>query len=122
MSSGSGTHGAESNKSALKGWDTDAFWYPSLDRQGALLGLFLVLVVLHFDELFGFAASSTLLGGWLPITFGYHIFLNVLHVGFMVLIYLNWPDPTDKDIDRPGTRAADEETAAAGAGTAEGGD
>ena len=122
MSSGSGTHDVEANSSSLEGWDTGAFWYPTLDRRGALLGLFVILLVLHFGEIFGFATSTTLVGGWLPITFAYHIFTNVLHVAFMVLIYLNWPDPTDKDIDRPGAVEADEEAGAAGAGAAEGGD
>lgn len=122
MSNGSGTHDDEQRETPLKGWDKGAFWYPTLDRRGALLGLFAVLLLLHFDELFGFATSSTLLGGWLPITFGYHILINVLHVGFMVLIYLNWPDPTDKDIERPGVVETDSESSTPGTGTAEGGD
>lgn len=74
-----------------RGWDRDAFWYPTLDRRGGLLGLAVVLFVLHFDELFGVYANSTLLFGWLPINLGYHIFMGVLHVGFMYLLYLNWP-------------------------------
>ena len=120
MSNGSGTHGSEQSDTPLKGWDKDAFWYPTLDRRGALLGLFLLLLVLHFDEIFGFAASSALIGGWLPVTFGYHIFINVLHVGFMLLIYLNWPDPTDKDIDRPGVVEGEAEPGATGTGATEG--
>lgn len=120
MSNGSGNHEAEQHNTPPKGWDKGAFWYPTLDRRGALLGLFAILLVLHFDELFGFAASSTLLGGWLPITFGYHIAINVLHVAFMVLIYLNWPDPADKEIERPGVVDTDEEPTATGTGAAEG--
>ena len=91
----------------MKGWDKGAFWYPTLDRRGALLAVFLLLLVLHFDEIFGFASSSTLVFGWWPITMAYHVGINVLHVAFMVLIYLNWPDPKDEDIDRPGVRSAD---------------
>ena len=93
---------------ALKGWDKGAFWYPTLDRRGALLGLFLLILVLHFDEIFGIASSQTLVFGWWPITMAYHVGINLLHVAFMVLIYLNWPDPTDEDIERPGVRARDE--------------
>jgi hypothetical protein len=96
---------------ALKGWDKGAFWYPTLDKRGALLAVFLLLLVLHFDEIFGLASSQTLVFGWWPITMAYHVGINVLHVAFMVLIYLNWPDPKDEDVDRPGVRAADEAAA-----------
>lgn len=96
---------------ALQGWDTGAFWYPTLDRRGALLGLFLLLLVLHFDEIFGLASSQTLVFGWWPITMVYHVGINVLHVAFMVLLYLNWPDPGDEDINRPGDRDTAEQAA-----------
>ena len=99
----------------MKGWDKGAFWYPTLDKRGALLAVFLLLLVLHFDEIFGFAGSSTLIGGWWPITMAYHVGLNVLHVAFMVLLYYNWPDPADKDLDQPGVRTTAERPAAAGA-------
>lgn len=103
---------------APTGWDTGAFWYPTLDRRGALLAVFLLLLVLHFDELFGIAGSSTLVFGWWPATMAYHAGVNVLHVAFMVLLYLNWPDPTDEDVTRPGVRAAEPDRP--GAAAAEG--
>lgn len=81
-------------KHPTSGWDTDAFWYPTLDKRGALLALAIVLFALHFDELFGLASNSTLLFGWLPIEMGYQILQGVLHVGFMYLLYLNWPSPS----------------------------
>lgn len=118
MSNDNKNHASEDR--ALKGWDKGAFWYPTLDRRGALLGLFVVLLVLHFDEIFGFAASQALVGDWLPVTFAYHVGINVLHVAFMVLIYLNWPDPADKDIERPGVVDPEAEPAPAATGTAEG--
>lgn len=91
------------------GWDRDAFWYPTLDRRGGLLGLAVILFVLHFDGLFGFYSSSTLLLGWLPINLGYHIFMGVVHIGFMYLLYLNWPQPTT-DTSKLGSEAAERET------------
>ena len=101
---------------SLKGWDKGAFWYPTLDKRGALLAVFLLLIILHFDGLWGIASSSYLVFGWWPITMAYHVGVNVLHVAFMVLIYLNWPDPADKDIDQPGVRTQDQ-TAATGSTT-----
>jgi len=119
MSQSTDAHGGEtgrgSTEDSLKGWDKGAFWYPTLDRRGALLALFFLLLVLHFDELFGIAGSSQLVFGWLPATMAYHIGINVLHVAFMVLIYLNWPEPTDEDLDQPGMRR---ETTAETASTA----
>ena len=103
----------------LTGWDKGAFWYPTLDRRGALLAVFLLLLVLHFDEIFGLAGSSTLVFGWWPITMVYHVGINVLHVGFLVLLYLNWPDPKDEDIEQPGVASpaeGPEPTAAAAEG------
>lgn len=93
---------------SLKGWDKGAFWYPTLDKRGALLAVFLILLVLHFNELFGIAASQGLVFGWWPLNMAYYVGLNVVHVAFMVLIYLNWPDPKDKDIDQPGIRTEDD--------------
>lgn len=113
MSSDTKSHGG--GEGSLSGWDKGAFWYPTLDRQGALLAVFLLLIVLHFDELWGLASSSYLVFGWWPITMAYHVGLNVLHVAFMVLIYLNWPDPADEDIERPGIRTEDRAPAASGA-------
>lgn len=100
---------------ALKGWDKGAFWYPTLDRRGALLGLFFVLVVLHFNEIFGLHTSTDLVFGWLPVNMAYYVGTNVLHVLFLVLIYLNWPDPADEDIDRPGVVGGDDPAAATAA-------
>lgn len=107
MSTGTDEHGTSSPDDALKGWDKGAFWYPTLDKRGALLVVFLLLLVLHFDEIFGIAGSSTLVFGWWPITMVYHVGVNVLHVAFMVLLYLNWPDPTDEDIVQPSVPPAE---------------
>lgn len=79
---------------STSGWDKDAFWYPTLDKRGALLALAIVLFILHFDELFGLHTSKVLVFGWLPIEMAYQIFQGFLHVGFMYLLYLNWPSPT----------------------------
>lgn len=35
-----------------------------------------------------------LLADWLPVNIGYYIGLNLLHVAFMVLVYLTWPEPS----------------------------
>ena len=116
MSGDNQKHGSDAQ--SLKGWDKGAFWYPTLDKRGALLAVFLLLLVLHFDEIFGLAGSSMLVGGWWPITMVYHVGINVLHVAFMVLLYLNWPMPKDKDLDQPGVRSQ-EGPAAATAGEAD---
>jgi len=118
MARSSDTHGNDAQD--VKGWDTDAFWYPTLDRHGALLGLFFLLLVLHFDEIFGIAGSSWLVFGWWPATMAYHVGINLLHVAFMVLIYLNWPEPKDEDLDRPGVATAETGAGAAGTAAAEG--
>jgi hypothetical protein len=78
-----------------RGWDSDAFWYPTADRRGALLATAGVLFLLHFDELFGLHTDPTLLAGWLPIEMGYQIGLGLLHVAFMGLLYLNWPSASE---------------------------
>lgn len=108
MSTGNEERGNDAGEPALKGWDKNAFWYPTLDRSGALLAVFLLLLVLHFNELFGLSASSTLVFGWWPINMAYYVGLNVLHVAFLVLIYFNWPDPTDEDIEGYGVVEAEE--------------
>ena len=95
----------------LKGWDTDAFWFPTLDRRGALLGVFVVLIALHFDSMWGFAGSRQLVAGWLPVTFAYHVALGVLYVAFMVLIYVNWPEHSEEAVQT-------EQSQPRGAGTA----
>lgn len=118
MATGTDEHETGSKEEALKGWDTDAFWYPTLDKRGALLAVFLLLLVLHFDEIFGIAGSSTLVFGWWPITMVYHVGINVLHVAFMVLLYLNWPHPKDEDIAQPAVPVTEPE--APGAAPAEG--
>lgn len=101
MSTGTDEQGGESTDPRLKGWDKGAFWYPTLDRRGALLGVFLLLLVLHFNELFGLSTSTALVFGWLPVNMAYYIGLNVLHVAFLVLLYYNWPDPKDEDVLEP---------------------
>lgn len=101
MSTGNEERGDGTGEQALKGWDTGAFWYPTLDRRGALLGVFLLLMVLHFNELFGLSASQALVFGWWPINMAYYVGLNVLHVAFLVLMYYNWPDPKDEDVLEP---------------------
>lgn len=84
---------------ALKGWDKGAFWYPTFDRRGALLGLFLLFGVLQFNELFGLHTDATMLFGWLPTNMAYYVGLTIGHIIFMFLIYLNWPYPTDSELD-----------------------
>jgi len=115
-----GSEDSGGTDASLKGWDKGAFWYPTLDRRGALLGLFFVLLLLHFDEIFGIAGSTALVFDWLPATMAYHIGINVLHVAFMVLIYLNWPEPTDKDLDQPGVATSETSGEISGTATVEG--
>lgn len=79
-------------------WDTDAFWYPSRDRQTALLALFLLLGVLHFDELLGLHTSSVLVFGFWPVEFFYQAVMVIAHTAFMYLLYRSWPlRPEDSD-------------------------
>ena len=77
---------------ATAGWDTGAFWIPSLDQEGLFLAGVLVLFVLHFNGLFGLAGNDTLLFGWLPVNLGYYVLLGVIHVIFLVVLCSNWPD------------------------------
>lgn len=73
------------------GWDRSALFYPTRDRDGALLGIFMALFVLHFGELFGMAGPATLLAGILPVEFAFQIVTAVLSVLFAGLLYRFWP-------------------------------
>lgn len=83
----------QSTEGQPSGWDRNAFWYPTLDKRGGLLFLFVALFVLHFNELFGLHASDSLIAGWIPVNLGYYLVMGVLHLGFMILLYYNWPRP-----------------------------
>ncbi len=68
---------------------------PSGDGRGLLLAVFLLLFVLHFDELFGLHTSRALVMGTVPVNYVYHMVQGALHVGFLYLLYRQWPDPPD---------------------------
>jgi len=97
----------------LTGWDTSAFWVPSLDFQGALLLVTILLVILHMDEIFGLHSSASLIFGWLPVNFGYHFIISLLHVLFLLLLYHQWPvfnRESDQQISAANTMTKDDES------------
>lgn len=79
-------------QAVTEGWDRNAFWVPTLDRRGAFLAGVVLLFALHFNELFGVHTLEGLLFGWLPINLFYYVGLGVLHVGFLLLLYVHWPE------------------------------
>lgn len=106
MTNDTDAQGVGNDASSATGWDRDGFWYPTLDSKGLLLGLFLILFVLHFSELLGLYDDPSLLFGWLPINFGYHAFMAIVHATFFYLLYLNWP--TIPDVMQPGDPGGEE--------------
>ncbi len=74
-------------------WDRDAFWFPTRDMTGLLLAVFLLLSIIRFDELFGLHDVQTLLFGFWPTSFAYHVGMSAVHVGFAYLLYRYWPEP-----------------------------
>lgn len=83
--------------------DSTAFWVPGVDRQTLLLVGAVLLAGLHVDELVGLHSDGTLLFGWLPVHFGYHLGLSLVHVGFLLVVYYSWPIWNDAPDDDPET-------------------
>ncbi len=76
-----------------KHWDRGAFWFPTRDRRGVFFLFFMVLFILHFDELFGIHTMDTVLFGAFPSHYVYHFIKSLVHVVFLYLLYLHWPEP-----------------------------
>lgn len=79
-------------------WDKGAFWYPTLDRTGALLGIGLVLLLIHFETVLGLELNGVIFG-WLPTQFAYHLGTTVLYVGYAALLYYYWPYPSEEVLE-----------------------
>lgn len=78
--------------SHTKGVSRKSFWVPTLDKRGGLLLLAAFLYVFHHSELLGIHQSDVLLFNWLPVGFAYHSGLGLVYIGFILVLYYNWPD------------------------------
>lgn len=89
---------------AVRGWDRSAFWFPSADRKGLLLLVTILLIGLHFGELFGIHTSEAFLFGAIPVSVAYHGSLIVVYSLWIYVLYRNWPDmPTrEEELDMEG--------------------
>lgn len=67
-------------------------------NRGGLLALFAVLVIFHFDSIFGLYSNSYLVFGFWPIEFAYQAMMGLVHLGFFYILYRNWPK-TDSTAD-----------------------
>lgn len=74
------------------GWDTDALFYPSLDRDGLLVLVALILFTLHFGELFGINTATPPVLDIFPVPYAYQVGLAAVYVLFALVLYRWFPE------------------------------